>query len=317
VSPTPFNAIGLDVGGTKVAAGLVTFPEARVRFHRTVPTGPQRGGAAVLAEVLRLAEDLLAGARAAGSTVDAIGLGLCELVSPAGCVLSAQSFDWRELPVRERFAALAPFVLEADVRAAARAEAAYGAGRGLRQFLYVTVGTGIASCLVLDGEPFVGTRGATGTLASVPWDHACERCGYLSGTSLEEFAGGPGLVRRLNQQRPGSARTGQEVLAAASAGDPPALQVVRTGAAALGSAVALLVNVLDPEAVIVGGGLGACDGPYWETLVPAIRQHIWSPVHRELPVLRAATGADAGVIGAAATAWVRIGRAQERAATSN
>lgn len=317
MNPTPFSALGLDVGGTKVAAGLVTFPEARVRLRRTIPTGPQRGGAAVLAEVLRLAEDLLAEARAAGMTVEAIGLGLCELVSPAGRILSAQSFDWRELPVRERFAALAPLALEADVRAAARAEAAFGAGRGVRQFLYVTVGTGIASCLVLDGEPFVGARGATGTLASAPWNRACERCGHLSETSLEEFAGGPGLVHRFNQRRPGGARTGQEVLAAATAGDPPAREVVRTGAAALGSAVALLVNVLDPEAVIVGGGLGARDGPYWETLVPAIRRHIWSPVHRELPILRAATGVDAGVIGAAATAWERTRRAPDRSGPSS
>jgi glucokinase len=311
VKPPPFNALGLDVGGTKVAAGLVTFPEARVRLRRTIPTEPRRGGAAVLAEVLRLAEDLLVEARAAGLSAEAVGLGLCELVSPAGRVLSGQSLDWRDLPVRERFAALAPFTLEADARAAARAEAAFGAGRGLRQFLYVTVGTGIASCLVLDGEPFTGTRGATGTLASAPWNRACEHCGHLSETSLEEFAGGPGLVRRLNQRRPGGARTGQDVLAAAASGDPPALEVVRTGAAALGSAVALLVNVLDPQAVIIGGGLGARDGPYWETLVPAIRRHIWSPVHRELPVLRAATGVDAGVIGAAAAAWARTGRARK------
>ncbi len=294
-----FNAIGIDVGGTKTALGLVKFPEGTISHQRVIPTRPERGGHAVLDELVQVTRDLTVEAKRAGQSVDAIGLGLCELVSIDGRVLSENSVRWVGLPVAERFSSLAPFVLDADVRAAARAEAVFGAGRGLRQFLYVTVGTGIASCLVLDGEPFLGTRGATGTMASAPWSRACERCGHLDETSLEQFAGGPGLVRRLNQRRPNSAQTGHDVLAAAMAGDALALDVVRSSAAALGSTVALLVNVLDPEAVIVGGGLGLSDGAYWEALVPAIRQHIWSPVHRAIPVVRAATGVDAGVIGAA------------------
>ena len=300
-----FNAIGIDVGGTKVAVALVTFPEATIRLSRVIPTQPTRGGAVVLSEVLKLAGDLMAEAQGAGAKVDAIGLGLCELVSPAGRILSSNCIQWADLPVLDRFSALAPFTLEADVRAAARAEAFFGAGRGLRQFLYVTVGTGIASCLVIDGEPFTGTRGATGTMASAPWSRACDQCGHLSPDTLEQFAAGPGLVHRLNRRRPGSARTGQDVLAAALAGDSAALAVVRTSAEALGSTVALLINVLDPEAVIVGGGLGLSEGPYWEAFSASTRHHIWSEVHRDIPLVRAATGLDAGVIGAAVAAWRR------------
>jgi glucokinase len=298
-----FNAIGIDAGGTKIAAALVRFPEATIRFSRVIPTNPTRGGVEVLNDVVKHVENLMAEAQAAGAKVDAIGLGLCELVSPAGRILSANCIQWMELPVLDRFTALAPFTLEADVRAAARAEALFGAGRDLRQFLYVTVGTGIASCLVIDGEPFTGTRGATGTMASAPWNRACEQCGHLNQATLEQFAAGPGLVNRLNQRRPGSARTGQDVLTAALAGDSEALAVVRTSAEALGSTVALLINVLDPEAVIVGGGLGLSEGPYWEAFNASTRQHIWSEVHRDIPVVRAATGLDAGVIGAAVAAW--------------
>ncbi len=294
-----FSAIGIDVGGTKIAAGLVQFPAGTISLKRVIPTEPQRGGARVLDDIIQLTRALSEEANGAGKKVTGIGLGLCELVSPDGRVLSENAIRWMDLPVLERFSGHGPFLLEADVRAAARAEAVFGAGRGLHQFLYVTVGTGISSCLVLEGEPYMGTRGATGTMASAPWNRACEECGGRSQWNLEEYAAGPGLVRRVNARRPGSVRTGHDVLNAARNGDALALEVVETSAAALGSTVALLVNVLDPEAVVVGGGLGLSNGPYWDSFVPATRQHIWSPVHRDIPIVQAATGVDAGVIGAA------------------
>lgn len=307
-SPSPCWIIGLDVGGTKIAAGVVGFPEGVVHERHTVPTLPERGGAAVLAEVERLAERLRAESFAARREVRAIGLGLCELVSPTGAILSANCIEWRDQPVRERLSAIAPLTVEADVRAAARAEAHFGAGRPFRQFLYVTVGTGIASCLVLDRVPFTGARGATGTMASSPVSVPCEGCGRINRRTIEELASGPALVARYNQFHPGGVKTGQEVLAAAAAGDTEALFVVKSGGEALESAVGLLVNVLDPEAVIVGGGLGLSDGPYWESFLDSTRRHIWSEVHRDLPILRAGTGTNAGLIGAAAAAWAQAGR---------
>jgi len=312
MSPPRFCAIGIDVGGTKVAAGCVLFPEAETRFIRVIPTHPERGGAAVLDDTVRLAEDLMAEARAAGLSVGALGLGLCELVGTDGRVLSANSVQWMGLPVQDRLSALAPFTLEADVRAAALAEARFGAGRGMRLFLYLTVGTGISSCLVVDGKPFVGTRGACGTMASAPLSLPCEHCGEVNQKNLEQIAAGPALVARLNQRRPVAVQSGQEVLAAAALGDADALLVVRTGAAALGAAVGLLVNVLDPEAIVVGGGLGLSQGLYWDSLCAATRDHIWSGVHRDLPILRAATAEQVGVVGAAAAAWQSATRLENK-----
>src|SRR6266581_4694981 len=97
----------------------------------------------------------------------------------------------------------------------------------------------------------------------------------------------PGLHWRFNALH-GHATTGQAVLAAASASDAVASQIVRSASEALASQVALLVNVLDPEAVVIGGGLGLSQGPYWEHLIASSRRHIWSVRHRELPILRAA-----------------------------
>ena len=302
----PFHALGIDVGGTKIAAGVVSFPEGRVCSQRLIPTEPSRGGETVLNDVVRLAEELTAEAEALGQKVKGIGLGLCELVDPAGRILSANCVRWQDQPVADRLSRLAPVVIEADVRAAALAEALFGAGRSLRIFLYVTVGTGISSCLVIDGHPFVGARGATGTMASSPMSLTCEKCGHVSHRTLEEIASGPALAARLNARRPGAAKNGKDVLAAVAAGDADAREVVRSAGESLESTIGLLVNVLDPEAVIVGGGLGLSEGPYWESFIASTRRHIWSEVHRNLPFLQATTGQNAGIIGAAATAWKKF-----------
>jgi glucokinase len=258
---------------------------------------------AVLDDVVRLAEELAGQARDQGITVEGIGLGLCELVDPSGHIMSANCIHWQDQPVAVRLSRVAPVCLEADVRAAALAEALFGAGHAFRIFLYLTVGTGISSCLMIDGGPFVGARGATGTMASSPMDVRCENCGHIDRRTLEQIASGPALVARLNKLRPGAARCGEDVLVAAASGDAQAREVVRSAGESLGSAVGLLVNILDPEAVVVGGGLGLSEGAYWQSFIASSRRHIWSGVHRDLPILRAATGHNAGIVGAAAAAW--------------
>jgi glucokinase len=297
-------AIGLDVGGTKIAAGLVA-PDGKIITRRVIPTLPQRGGDAVLEDALSLAASLWEEAKAAGRSVVAIGVGVGELVDLRGNVASAQTIPWRGVPVQERFARLAPAIVEADSRAAAFCEATFGAGRIHRIFLYVTVGTGIGSSLVLDGVPYAGARGSSGTLASSPLTTRCTECGALSGPVLEQIASGPALVMHYNQLSVKPVHTAEEVLAVAGSGDREAAHVVRTAGEALGSTVGLMVSMLDPEAIVVGGGLGMAGGLYWENFVASTRRHIWSDTHRDLPIVTAAYGSDAGFVGAAALALQR------------
>jgi len=302
---TETHILGIDVGGTKIAAGIVGFPGGERGPARVVPTAAGRGGAAVLADVLGLARELASASRASGANLSAIGLGICELVDRAGQLASANSVDWLGLPVRDTLSAIAPTLIEADVRAAAVAEACLGAGRPFRTFLYVTVGTGISCCLVLNGEPYLGARGLAGTMASSPLAVPCERCGCTSRRTLEDLASGPGLVARF-QAGAGQAESGQDVVRAAQAGDPLARRVVESAGEALASQVGLLVGTLDPEAVIVGGGLGLSAGAYGDPFLVSTRRHIWSGLQRDLPILRAETGADAGWIGAAVCAARKI-----------
>ena len=303
-SPVDY-AIGIDVGGTKIAAGLIAFPEGRIVARTVKPTVASRGGRAVLDDVLDISRELAAKAKALGESISAAGIGLCELVDSEGRIASANCIQWIDEPVRERLSTIAPAIIEADVRAAALVEAVFGAAKPFRNFLYVTVGTGISCCLMVDGAPYLGTRSATGTMGSSALRIPCDKCGHMNQNTLEEIASGPALVSRFNKLG-GKATTGQEVLQAAIKGNASAAEVVRTAAEALGSQIALLVGVLDPEAIVIGGGLGLSEGPFWEHFVSAARRHIWSDIQRHLHILRAATGADAGWIGAAAHAWRKL-----------
>lgn len=286
-----FWAVGLDVGGTKIAGGLVRFPDGVVVERRRIATGADRGPDVILADAVELARELSrcvpTGGRFAG-----VGLGVPELVDLTGRVTSAHTIDWRGVPFTERFADVGPVWVESDVRAAALAEARFGAGRPYLIIVYVTVGTGISSTLVVDGTPYAGARGNALILASSPTSVLCPECGGWVRTVLEEFASGPALANRYRAER------AEDVLAAAEQ-DPVARQVVRDAGEALGSGVGMLVNVLDPDAVIVGGGLGLAGGLYWGAFVESARRHIWADATRELPIVAAQLGADAGVIGAA------------------
>ncbi len=165
------------------------------------------------------------------------------------------------------------------------------------------MGTGISYSFVQDGHPYAGARGNAELFASSPLTTTCTQCGPVLNPVLEDIASGPALVARYNQLSNRKAKWGEEVLAAAERQGTVARQVILSAGEALGSGVGFLVNGLDPEAVIVGGGLGLCGGIYWEMFVALTRQHIWADNARDLPILAAALGADAGFMGAAVTIW--------------
>jgi glucokinase len=260
-------AIGVDVGATKIAAALVGLERGTVESTRRIPTAPQRGSDAVLVDCRALVEEL------AGSGAIPVGLALCELVGSDGSVRSAETVDWRGADLSGVFACV-----ESDVRAAALAEARFGSGRDEPDFLYVSVGSGISHCLMTPDGPRLGVRGAAiGTGAPL----------------VEQWSGGLALARRTRHD------SAEDALA-----DPAAQDVVEDAAIRFGVTLAALVNALDPGAVIVGGGLGLHDG-YRARVERALRAAIYDPEARALPVLPAALGADAPVIGAALAAAAR------------
>jgi glucokinase len=293
--------LGIDVGGTKIAAGLVDPATGAVSHRETIATGAARGGPAILDDTLALARRLAAAAAQEGRPVARIGVGVPQLVDTAQHIRSSYNFDWTDQPVRQRLSEIAPATLESDVRAAARAEAAFGAGRGHDPFAYVTIGTGISYCLVQAGQPYSGAKGYAIHFASSALHVRCASCGHLNEPVLEELAAGPALARRYAAA--GHSAAGAEaVVAAADAGEPAAIAIITDAADSLGALLGNLINMLDPAAIVLGGGLGLASGLYRERLIASTRTRIWAEDRRDLPILPATLGGDAGIIGAALSA---------------
>lgn len=298
--PAPAWMLGIDVGGTKTALALIRFPEGEIAARTALET-PQRdaSGAPFLERVVAAAAGLIAQRRCA-----AIGVSVCELVDLEGVITSRHRLHWAGLPVRARLAQLAPTVIDSDVRAAALAEARWGAGRPHDEFLYLNIGTGISACWVKGGKPHVGARGNALILASSPVSFVCPHCGRPGQHVVEEIAGGSGLAAQYARRSGRQGSSARDVLEAAGAGDRDAEAVIDHAALTLGASLGLAVNLLDPECVIVGGGLGLAGGRYWERLLAATRDHVWAESTRGLPIRPAALGGDSALIGAAARAWL-------------
>jgi glucokinase len=304
------GAIGLDIGGTKIAAGVVLWPSGEILNRTIIPTDPERG-AAVLNDTLSLAKQLRDWAEQKQIEVAGIGAGVAELVDCHGNVTSSCTIKWRGVPVREKLSEIMPAEVESDVRTAALAEAILGAGRGHHLFAYVTVGTGISYCLMQDGRPLKGANGNAITLSSSPLSTVCTHCGAKLSPVLEEFASGPAIAKRFAQVRKSKEiYAAEEVFRAASNGDKDAIEILTSAGQALGVSAAFLVNVLDPELMVIGGGLGMAGGLYWDAFLKSCRDHIFADHSRNLPIVTAKLGTDAGLVGAAATVFTQKHRTE-------
>ena len=245
--------VGIDAGGTELAAAAIDPGEGMVIERLEIPTGRERGAAAVLSDCAGLARQL-----AVRHAVSAIGIGVPELVSLDGQIESADNWDWRDGSWRAVLELIAPVFVESDVRAAALAEARFGAGREKGSFLYLSIGTGVSLCFVIDGSPWRGARGNA----------------IVCGAPLvETVAGGPALAARAGKTR------AEEVLVS-----PAAEPIVDDAASALANEFARLVNALDPEVLVIGGGLGLAPG-FRERIVTKMRPAIYAGRTRDLEVL--------------------------------
>ena len=307
------HAIGLDIGGTKIAGGVVTA--AGVVLERTrVPT-PPADEAATLAAMVAVVDEL----RARHPRVDAIGVGAAGLVEwPRGRLRWAPHNAYRRLELRrflhERTGL--PTVVDNDARAAAWAEARFGAGAGTDDLVLVAVGTGIGGGLVLDGAVYRGTAGFGGEVGHMivaPDGDPCD-CGNRG--CLETMASGSALGRaaravaaadpggRLATLAGGPQRvTGEIVFQAAKEGDQAAIALFERTGYWLGVGIASLITIFDPDMVVVGGGLAATGEVLLAPARASMERYVFGRAHRDLPpVAPARLGADAGLVGAATLA---------------
>ena len=303
--------VGVDVGGTSVRAGVV---DAEGNVHDTARTPTPRSETALEAALAAVVGEL-----AARHPVKAVGLALAGFVTPdRRGVRFAPHLAWRDAPVADRMAERIgmPVFVEHDANAAALAERHFGAASGTATTVFVALGTGIGSALLIDGRLYRGAFGVApelGHLRVVPDGRPCP-CGkngcwerYCSGTALattavEMLARDPGrspVLRRLVAGDPGRV-TGQRVAAAARDGDPVACAAMDDLARWLGEGLALVADVFDPELVVIGGG-GSGSAPLF---LDEAREHYSAAVtgagRRPLARIRTAQlGEAAAVVGAA------------------
>lgn len=289
-------AVGLDVGGSKLAVALVSRLEPEPLFFEARPT-PRTSPEAVFAAAAGLVADAVSNALRLGDSVVSIGVGMPELVDLEGRVVSDVVVPGLgALVSRRELVAGLTSIVESDVRAAATAEAILGAGRSYRIFCYLSVGTGISYCLVRDRATFRGARGLAiqlGNSVIATGSSEWERSRFV----LEERASGTAIAARYHALA-GMPLSTEEILGRIDE-DETAREVVEAAAADLATGISLLVNLLDPEAVVVGGGLGSAPGPFFDRASLLARDQIWSEQAQELPIVQAHLGARSAAIGAA------------------
>ena len=293
--------LGIDVGGTSIRAGLFVPRSGSIRHVRAIRTDASSGGRHALARAAAVAREVVDAGSRLGLSVHKVGIGVPELVGSGGEIESRAVLPWRSTRVRKAFAAYGDVIIASDVRAAALAEARLGAARGNPTFLYVGVGTGISSTLFIDGRPYLGAHGHAIAFASGPTCAAGARDGKTVFAPLESCASGPALVRRAKALGY-HAEDAAEVCRAARERTGIARSVVDAAATELAAHVAILVNALDPSLVVLGGGLGAAPGRYWNSFRAALPRFAWGRYARRTRVRRARLGARGGLIGAALSA---------------
>ncbi|HEY7037320.1 MAG TPA: ROK family protein [Methylomirabilota bacterium] len=267
--------IGVDVGGTTVAAGLVG-PDGQVLEHAQAPTHA-RGTGRALDTIVDLLGRLQDSARARGVAVSGVGVGIPGVVDTARGAVGVEVHHVPELagvPLGERLAGPLglPVFVDNDVNVLALAEWMWGAGRGARSLVMLALGTGVGGGIVLDGRLLRGHAGFGGELGHVPIDFNGPPCICGARGCLKAYVSGTDIARR-GSERLGRAVTAAEIFRLAAAGDPDADAAVDEVCRALGAGLGIIVNGLNPERVLLAGSVAKSLRPLEARLRASLARH--------------------------------------------
>ena len=310
-------AVGVDVGGSGTKGGLVDRG-GQVGLRHEVPTDPHAGTKGIIAVV----EGLLQRAREQGREVVAVGVGAAGFIDAAsGSVTFSPNIVYDDPQLRDALESRTglPLAVDNDANAAAWGERSFGAARGTDHLAFLTIGTGIGSGFIANGRLVRGFSGAAAEFGHVVIDPSGPRCGCGLRGCLEQFASGQAIERLAREavaQDPesrivalagiGGAIRGRHVSEAAKHYDETACDVLRRAGRALGVGLSNVVNVFDPEVIVLGGSVikagEAFLGPARDELTRMTGAQRRRPMRLDVTAL----GDDAGIIGAAALAWEEV-----------
>jgi glucokinase len=293
------HVIGIDLGGTAIKLGR--FTETGVCLQSlTVPTPQPAVPEAVIVAIATAVQTLDPDHQALH-----LGAGTPGPADATGRIarIAINLEGWHDVPLAERLEALTgrPTIIANDANCAGLGEAWLGAGRQFKNFILLTLGTGVGGAVFINGELFTGPQGAAGELGLVSVDlrgHACNSGNY---GSLEQHVSVQAIRRRTGLEPHLWAEKAQ-------AGDPEALQFWQTYGQELAAGLASSIYVLAPEAVVIGGGISASAALFFPAMEAELAQRVMPTSRENLKIVCAALGNQAGIAGAAKLAWQQLER---------
>ena len=304
------NAVGVDVGGTKIAAGLVSS-EGELLNEVRYPTANAREQ--LLSTIAEAIAEVKRGYEVGGVCLAVPGF----ILARENMVLSAANLEAIEgIPLKDELGDRIGLqvTVENDANAAAWGEFRFGVGKDVDDLVFVTLGTGVGGGVISHGVLLRGARGTGGELGHITVQPVGPRCGCGNRGCLEALASGTAIGRRAREvaaQRPDSAlgrlameRTplGEDVLGLAREGDEAALEVLREAGTWLGIGLATFVNIFDPEVIAIGGGVSEAGDLVLEPARRELRLRSHSPSRDLVEIRKATLGVNSGMLGAAALA---------------
>lgn len=315
--------IGVDLGGTNIVAGAMAADGRRYHAIRSQPTRSELGADAVVARICAIVDDVIAAtiAETGATRDDFLGVGIGApgpLDRERGVVVVAPNLGWRDFPLRDRVSAGTglPATLDNDANCATLGEWWIGAARGARNVVGITIGTGIGGGLILEGKLYHGSSDVAGEIGHTTIDSTGRRCRCGNYGCLEAYASGPNIAERAREALRGDERgsvlpdlvggqldhiTAETVYEAAKRGDLLALEVVRETARFLGAGIANLLNIFNPDVVVVAGGVTQAGDALFDPLQAEVRRRAFKPAVDACRIVPGVLPGIAGVVGAVAT----------------
>lgn len=312
--------VGVDIGGTKVSVGVVAFEGGLPIALRTEPTEPQRGAKYVVDRVVRLIQDAMQQVmqeKGCGQEAFAgVGIGSPgPLDRRTGTVISTPNLGWRNFPLRDLIqnAVGLPATLDNDANAATYGEWWQGAGRNSRTLVGVTLGTGIGGGVVMNGELYHGASDAAAEIGHMTIDSTGRKCKCGNYGCLEAYASGPAIAARAIEGLESGAGslllelagdvndiTAETVFEAVVAGDPYATGVINETARFLGVGLANLINILNPDVMVITGGVTRAGDHLFDPLRAEVRRRAFRVAEQACRIVASELLGTGGVIGAVA-----------------
>ena len=310
--------VGIDLGGTKIYTALADS-QGRIIGEARIPTGAGAGPEAVMGRIVETYNKVIERSPA-GSCPAAIGIGSPGPLDPvSGVVFRSPNLPgWDNVPLGEKLAQMTgiPVHVDNDANLAALGEYYFGAGKGSRHMVYVTVSTGIGGGFILDGHIYRGTGGGAGEVGHMVLDPGGPLCGCGRRGCLEALSSGTAMAFRARELvAAGRGRailreagdnpvniTAVSVAKASASGDPEATGIICAAGKYLGMGMANILNLINPDRLVLGGGAMGAGRVLWDSMERELAARALSPALRQVNVVKAGLEGRSGLLGAVALA---------------